>query len=204
MNRTAQLLYVSAVALTLIGCVHGRVSNLPIKVNGVEGNVYIYQGRDNFAHQQTAAENMMANFCANRHPGSRVSLLKKDVVDLGTVSFGSSSTSLSGSAIGTTYGNTTSIIGSGTASTYGSASTMRNFDQRLFFQCVLGSNAQSGATSSGSSTQSSGQNAGSSNDSSDITTLKGQLEELRDLVEEGLITEDDYQKKKADLLKDID
>ena len=193
--------FLATLVLALAGCVHGRISSLPVKVDGVVGDVYMYQGRDNFAHQQTAAETMMADFCSKNHPGSSVSLLKKEAVDLGTVSFGNSSTNVYGSATGTTVGSTTSIVGSGTAYTSGSATRLRNFDQRLFFQCLGSSSVQSISTSTGASTKTPSE---TSDDSSSITTLKARLEELRDLVEEGLITEDDYEKKKADLLKDID
>lgn len=186
-------------AVTLFGCVHGRVSNLPIKIDGVEGHVYVYQGRDNFAHQQTAAESMMANFCSKNHPGSSVSLLKKDVIDLGTVSFANSSTNIYGSATGTTVGNTTSIVGSGSAYTSGSATRLRNFDQRLFFQCLEADSVPLNSSNLESPNQITRQDSGNN-----ISDLKAQLEELRDLVEEGLITEDDYTRKKAELIEELD
>lgn len=188
-------------ALILGGCVHGRINSLPVKVDGVVGDVYMYQGRDNFAHQQTAAETMMRNFCSKNHPGSSVSLLKKEIVDLGTVSFGNSSTNVYGSATGTTVGSTTSIVGSGTAYTSGSATRLRNFDQRLFFQCLGSTSVQSISTSTAAPAKTP---SVSSDDSSSISALKTRLEELNELVEEGLITEEDYERKKAELLEDID
>ncbi len=195
-----RVLILAPLIIIFVGCVHGRIGNLPLKIEGIDGDVYIYQGRDNFAHQQTAAEAMIQKFCSKNHPGSSVVLLKKETVDLGTVSFGSTTTSLSGTAVGTTFGNTTSVYGSGTANTYGSASRMRNYDQRIFFQCIMDGKEESSSSGGSESTV---QSKEGSEESGSIESLKAQLEELRKLVDEGLITEEDYAAKKADLLKEI-
>jgi len=195
-----RILILTPLFIIFVGCVHGRIGSLPLKIEGIDGDVYVYQGRDNFAHQQTAAEAMMQDFCSKNHPGSSVALLKKETVDLGTVSFGSTTTSLSGTAVGTTFGNTTSVYGSGTANTYGSASRMRNYDQRLFFKCVV--EGKAGSSSSGGSELNVKSKEGAEEYGS-IESLKAQLEELRNLVDEGLITEEDYATKKTDLLKEI-
>lgn len=61
------------------------------------------------------------------------------------------------------------------------------------------SNALTSSTNFTSTTSSPSQDSGN-----DLGDLRAQLEELRDLVEEGLITEDDYTRKKAELIEELD
>ena len=80
-----------------------------------------------------------------------------------------------------------------------SATRLRNFDQRLFFQCLEADSVPLNSSNLESPNQITRQDSGNN-----ISDLKAQLEELRDLVEEGLITEDDYTRKKAELIEELD
>lgn len=135
--NTIKLTGITALVITLLGCTHGSVSNIPLEIKGV-GTVYRYQGRANFSHQIAEADKMMTEHCQKLNGGKPVivDLQKKD---LGMVVVGSTNSNTQVRANANTNTNTstskTQITGTANTQSIGSATALQNTNQEILYKC---------------------------------------------------------------------
>ena len=133
--NTIKLFGTIALAISLVACTHGSVSNIPLEIKGV-GTVYRYQGRANFSHQIAEADKMMTEHCQKINGGKPVivDLQKKD---LGMVVVGStnSNTQVRANANTNTATNKTQIAGTANTQSIGTASALQNTNQEILYKC---------------------------------------------------------------------
>jgi hypothetical protein len=118
-------------AAGLTGCTFGSISSLPIQT--VQGDLYKYEGRANFPYQIAEADQMITEHCAKVN-GGRPVVVNAQKQHLGNVAFANSSATTTGSAV--VSGNT--ISGSAVTTGYGSASSIKAYNQKIWFKCVKG------------------------------------------------------------------
>jgi hypothetical protein len=126
--NSAKLGIVMLVA-ALAGCTWGSISSLPIQT--ADGDVYRYEGRANFPHQIAEADKMITEHCTQLN-GGRPVVVNQQKQYLGDVAFGNASATTTGSAVAS--GNMATGVATTTAS--GSATTLKNFNQAIWFKCV--------------------------------------------------------------------
>jgi hypothetical protein len=123
-----RIAFATAVGCLLSGCTWGSISSLPIRT--AQGDLYKYEGRANFPHQIAEADKMITDHCAQVN-GGRPVIVNVQKNYLGDVAFGNANATTTGSA--TMYGNTAS--GVATTTGYGSVTTLKNFNQMIWFKC---------------------------------------------------------------------
>jgi hypothetical protein len=119
----------SALACLLAGCTFGSISSLPIQT--AQGDLYKYEGRANFPYQIAEADQMITEHCAKVN-GGRPVVVNAQKHHLGDVSFANASATTTGSAVAS--GNV--ISGSAVTTGYGSASSIKAYNQTVWFKCV--------------------------------------------------------------------
>jgi hypothetical protein len=118
-------------AAAMTGCTFGSISSLPIQT--AEGDLYKYEGRANFPYQIAEADQLITEHCAKVN-GGRPVVVNAQKHHLGNVAFGNSNATTTGSAV--VSGNM--ISGSAVTTGYGSASSIKTYNQTVWFKCVAG------------------------------------------------------------------
>lgn len=111
-----------AALIMVSGCTHGRVSSIPIVApDGSE--IYKYEGRANFAHQDAEAERQIIAYCTGKG-AKRPVMVGSDSRNLGVVAIGQ------GNASAQMIGNSVFVQGNS------QRSYINNQNQIIYFKCV--------------------------------------------------------------------
>lgn len=86
-----RLIFLLIIIAFLYACTHASISQIPEIINNQE--VYTYQGRANFSHQMSEADDKIKEHCRNINGGSPV-IVSRNNQSLGYVVTGNASTGI--------------------------------------------------------------------------------------------------------------